>query len=250
MKDNETMTIEEKLSDSEQVILSRFFDGECGIISSWRAKRLLAKKTLARVFIKNLETIQDAINSGKPLTAKPVDLWDRIEQRIAEESRTELYLGARRSVERPTLWDAIINNYTTWVGGTAGAAVATIALITFNSPPPESSSIPQRPSLGRASVVQPISARSNTYSPTFEIPRIRQRIPESFKVDWMRSEEALHLIPDPSGSSTIIWITRDTSSAQKFNPLHKDFTPTPLVDNARPTLGNQPRATLPTIIDK
>jgi hypothetical protein len=244
------MTIEEELSDSEQVILSRFFDGECGIISSWRAKRLLAKNTLARVFIQNLETIQDAINRGKPLTPKPVDLWDRIEQRIEEEARTELYLGTRRSLEGPTLWGSFASNYATWLGGTAGAAVATIALIIFNSPSPESSSIQQRPSPGRASVVQPISARSKPYQPAFEIPRIRRRIPESFGVDWMRSEDALHLIPDPSGSSAIIWITRDTIPAQKFSPLQKHFTPTPRIDNAQPTRGNQTRATLPTIIDK
>lgn len=135
------MTVEETLSNSKQLLLSRFFDGECGPVASWRARRLIAKNLLAKQFIDNLEAIQIAINDNQAHRLESVDLWARIEQRIEEETKAEFYLGTRKAFTKPTIFENLLDTYGTWIGGVSGAAIAGLALFSLQSPSPTTASI-------------------------------------------------------------------------------------------------------------
>lgn len=249
------MMVEEKLSDSEQLLLSRFFDGECGLVGSWRAQRLLARSSLANRFIENLETIQGMVSTHEPGGSNTIDLWDRIAQRIDEEQRAELYLGERNPTERASFWQNLSETYTTWIGGAAGAAIAAVAIIVSNSGTPQSPRTPQRQNIGRAAVAQQVSVRAPNRQSAFEIPRIQRRIPQTFEIDWMRSEGALQLIPDPKGASTIIWITREYEEPQNLSQTRKTYSSPPLNSTlpSRSRITNtypRHRATIPSISTK
>ena len=229
------MTVEETLSNSKQLLLSRFFDGECGPVASWRARRLIAKNLLAKQFIDNLEAIQIAINDNQAHRLESVDLWARIEQRIEEETKAEFYLGTRKAFTKPTIFENLLDTYGTWIGGVSGAAIAGLALFSLQSPSPTTASITLPSNLTRATTAQPIAARTNGFQPSLRAPRLQRNKIDSFGVDWMRSEGALHFIPDPNGSSTIIWITRDADRPHSKQLDNNDFRATIPLDQSVPT---------------
>lgn len=252
------MTTEETLSNSKQLLLSRFFDGECGPITSWRARRLIRQNLLAKQFFDNLEAIQIAITDHQAHRLESVDLWGRIEQRIEEETKAEFYLGARKAFTKPTIFENLLDTYGTWIGGVSGAAIAGLALLTLQNPSSTPTSITAPSNLTRATTAQPIAARTNGFQQSMRAPRLQRNNIESFEVDWMRSEGALHFIPDPNGSSTIIWITRDSdryphskqhddSDSHSRIPLNQSVTTTPLGEAVVAQASPRTLASLPTV---
>lgn len=252
MKDETTMTVEEKLSEKEQLLLSRFFDGDCGFIGSWRAQKLLARNPLANQFIDNLESIQHMVTQRSYSGSGTVDLWDKIERRINEEQRSELYLGTRTSTESPSLWQNLSETYAMWISGATGATLAAVAIIFLNSSTDQSPLMPQRQSIGRAPVAQQVAVKAPNRQSAIGIPRIQRSRPQSFAFDWMRSEGALHFIPDPNGASTIIWITRNDEAPHSSSQDTRMYSATPLNSTLRSNSGTtnstrRHRATLPSI---
>jgi hypothetical protein len=197
-----------KLSEREQLLLSRYADGECGFFQSFQAKLLLSRSHDALRYLSNLEKFRSSFSEHLSTQEEPqVDLWERINSRIEQEERAALYLGTRR-VESPrnSIWDTL-SLPSTWVGGLSGAAIAGAALIFFHKPAEiVSFSAPQQIALQSAPQrVQQVALGSQRQARPRVAPLTQQ---PSFEVDWMRSHGSLNLIPDSGGASAIIWVRR------------------------------------------
>jgi hypothetical protein len=213
------------LTDRQQLLLSRYVDGECGLMRSLQVKRLLATQSAARQYLNDLKRTRTVLSErlSAPQSVS-VDLWDRIEARIEQEERAALFLGARSVETRniPTQPDSIWSAFSspaTWVGGLSGAAVAAAFLVFLYKPAQiVSFSAPQQVALQNSpQQVRPIAMGSTRSSHT---PITRLRPPSSFEVDWMRSHGSLNVIPDSSGTSAIIWVRRrQMPVARSLNPL-------------------------------
>lgn len=213
------------LTDRQQLLLSRYVDGECGLIRSLQVKRLLSTQPAARRYITQLEqtrsTLSEHLSASQSLR---VDLWDRIEARIDQEERAAFFLGTRRietrgdSTPRDSIWGAF-SLPASWVGGLSGAALAGAVLVFLYKPAQiVSFSAPQQiASQNAPQQVQPVGIGSQRYVQ----PRVaRINRPSAFEVDWMRSHGSLNVIPDTNGSSAIIWVRRrQMPVARSLKPL-------------------------------
>lgn len=201
------------LTDRQQLLLSRYVDGECGLIRSLQVKRLLSTQPAARRYVSQLERTRATLSEylSQPNSVH-VDLWDRIEGRIDQEEHAAFFLGARRvetshhSTPRDSIWSAF-SLPATWVGGLSGAAVAGALLVFLYKPVQTVSfSAPKQIALQSSpQQVQPVGIGAQRYAQ----PRVaRINRPSAFEVDWMRSHGSLNVIPDSNGSSAIIWVRR------------------------------------------
>lgn len=122
-----------ELSEQDEIVLSRYCDGEAGFFEARRARRLIALSSEAHRYVEQLGGVQEQLLQLSALRVsegeQEVDLWSRIDARINQEERAELYLGRRKAeqVERSS------NGLSLWLGrsgwGVAGA-LATL-MITF-----------------------------------------------------------------------------------------------------------------------
>ncbi len=187
------------LTEREELLLSRYFDGECGFLDRRRAERLLKASSPARSFLESLSAIGLECRTGAAAADTP-DLWGRIEARIEAEERAALYLGERRAeAERPS-WVERIRSQQAIFGGLTGAVVAAGVLLVA-SPPADlgaPGSTPPAASFKQAAVGG-VEARPASFSPSSQ---------SAMEVDWMRSNGSLKLIPNPSGKSATIWVRR------------------------------------------
>jgi len=156
-----------------------------------------------------------------------VDLWGKIETRIEQEERAALYLGQRRLKEsKPSLFERI-DLRQALLGGASGAAIAAALLITLTTRPSEivKFSAPHAGPVSGSGIIHQAGvgvANSNTQHPNYLTQNRASRNP--LQVDWMRANGSLRLIPDPNGSSSIIWIRRQPS---QYGP-NRLLSPTPL----------------------
>lgn len=202
MKDNDP-----KLTERQEALLSRYFDGECGLIRKLLAKRLLTHNILASDFLSVLEKQRSLHQKSKPLDSGSIDLWARIDARIEQETKAAFYLGNRQLEESPrSLFDKL-KPFQTLLGGLSGAAVAAIALVVLYNPREILSfSAPQGALLSRPGVFQPVGLGNS--KPSMASQEFTRRGSPALEVDWMRSNGSLTVIPDPNGSSAILWIRR------------------------------------------
>lgn len=222
------------LSEKEEVLLSKYYDGECDFLSSFFAKRLVNSNKAAKDFLNNLERCSHTFQSEASQIASPApDLWARIDQRISQEEKAAFYLGERRSPERaPSLLERLRASQVA-VGGISGAAIAAAALFFVYAPKEISSfSVPFSASApNSANQFQQIGFENSQGSPrgtTFT-----QMGNQALEVDWMRSNGSLSLIPGANGSSAVIWVRRRAEIPSKARN-HAALRPTPL-GRAEPT---------------
>jgi hypothetical protein len=223
---NSTIPTRDTLSEKEELLLSRFHDGECSYISAFFARRLLSKNRAAQIFLADLECLSSQCTA---LVAKPpsVDLWARIEARIEQEQRAEFYVGAHRPhVTREPLFQRVNLRHATW-GGLSGAAIAAAVLVVLGRP--QQIVTFSAPSAGPVAHNQLIQQAGITNAggqrPLYQTTPIKQH--RSLEVDWMRANGSLKLIPDPGGSSAIIWVRpRSLPSIARKSP--PQIRPTPL----------------------
>jgi hypothetical protein len=204
------------LTENQEILLSQYSDGECGMWRAILAKRLISKNPAAKDFLLILQSVKDTctleFNSAPPPS---IDLWDRISTRITQEERSALYLGERRLEHKAepawgepnwssALWNRMRSPYAV-VGGVTGAACAAILLTVMYRPSNVVSfSAPQTAMQNTMPYVQPVAVSGKSYRPRVAAP-LQQ---PSLEVDWMRSHGSVKVIPDPNGSSAIIWVRR------------------------------------------
>lgn len=210
------------LTERQELLLCRYFDGECGICGRYAAKYLLARNRGALEFFEQLSAIrtecQEVCSQSDDIWG---ELWERISARIESEERAAFYLGSRREEPVRSRVSRLQKLYNPQVvmGGLSGAAVAALALviITRTSSPTEiltvardemsSSSAPSdvtQVALGGASPPRPIDSSRRTRS-----------LASSMEVDWMRANGPLALIQNPQGKSAIIWVRRKPTTAMR-----------------------------------
>jgi len=217
-----------QLSHKQELLLSKFFDGECSLIGTLWAKRLLSSNTDAQKFLAQLHDVRDKCSQlTSPLAAAPVDLWERIATRIEQEEHAALYLGLRRLEQpRESLWQRLSIRHA-MIGGASGAAIAAVLLTLVNSPSQLLTfSAPAAGPVVHNQFVQPVGIGSTApIANRYAASPVRSHNP--LEVDWMRANGSLKLIPDPNGASAIIWVRRRPAD----QPLKKPaplLGPTPL----------------------
>lgn len=219
-----------KLTEGQQLLLSKFYDGECGYLESLRAKRLLARSPDAVEFCRQLDSVKDSCISKLSITTSDgssVNLWDRVSARIEQETRAEMYLGKRRMThdKRGSLWERFASPYAL-AGGVSGAALAAIMLVVgYSSSGVTTFVAPQTAATNEFQLVRPVAMGANTgrIPTTLRVPGS-----SSLEVDWVRSQGSLKLIPDPNGSSAIIWVRRKPGVGQEQrlrSPTIRSVTP-------------------------
>lgn len=135
------------LSESQCLLLSRFADGECSMLGIFSAKRLLRTNPAAERFLKDLADSRDSVRELAVIgvTSRDINLWERIDKRIDQEIKSQAFLGKReeaRSAAKGSLFlfrelplfKSSPNLVSGVIGGVAGAAVATLVIITLGTP--------------------------------------------------------------------------------------------------------------------
>lgn len=205
-----------RLSERQQLLLSRYFDGECGCIDRFLAKRLLTRNEEAYVFFNDMEAVRGCCTKSLGVhhshTISSAELWERISVRIDQETRAELYLGKRRLDQtKESVWTRLLSPYTL-AGGLSGAALAGALLFVMYRPTSiVSFTAPQLALSTPGNFIQPVALGGGAQSFTGSRP-LRQA---PLEVDWLRSQGSLQLIPDPDGHSAIIWVRRKREQLQK-----------------------------------
>jgi hypothetical protein len=149
------LTRSASLSEKQELLLSRFHDGECSYLSAFLAGRLLARRAEARDFILNLEEIKGKCSQLSASTTEPaIDLWARIESRINQEQRASFYLGERRIADPKS---SRISYRHAAIGGLSGAAIAAALLLVVSRPTELLTfSAPGAGPVAHSSLVQPV----------------------------------------------------------------------------------------------
>lgn len=192
------------LSESEEALLSQYFDGECSFITRRRAQRLINSNPLAQVFLEHLTSVGSQLKQESALSGVSVDLWSKIEARIDSEERAALYLGERRrEPERLSLLDQLRSKQALF-GGLSGAAVAASVLL-FVAAPADKSSVGPAPQSFQQAAVGGLEAQPASFSPNAQ---------PAMEVDWMRANGSLKLFQNPSGKSATIWVRRNPQLLQ------------------------------------
>jgi hypothetical protein len=227
--DNNNTPSQGSLSEKQQLLLSRFHDGECSFISAFVARRLISRNPEALNFLSDLSNLKNYCSRLDTSSRfPPIDLWERIDTRIEQEQRSALYLGTRTiDYSEESLWQRLSLRHAV-VGGLSGAAIA-VALLVVVSRPSHLMTF-SAPAAGPATgnqMVQPVGIGA-TSAPRSQFQVKPARAHNPLEVDWMRANGSLKLIPDPSGSSAIIWVRR--------RPIAPSISPTEKTSRlARPT---------------
>lgn len=227
------------LSEKQQLLLSRFHDGECSCFSALYVRRLLNKNPSAQHFLSDLEALRSQCAKLTDAVAG-VDLWARIDTRIEQEKRAELYLGARstQATQRSLLQRIDLKHAA--FGGLSGAAIAAGILMVLARPQQILTfSAPSAGPVAQNQLIQPAGITNhNNQRGLYHIDPIKKHraIEAALEVDWMRANGSLKLIPDPDGSSAIIWV-RPRSLAAITRKLPPQIKPTPLGLSREPAPG-------------
>ena len=211
------------LSEQEEQLLVRYFDGESSWWESRKAKKLVGGQEAARAFMHTLEVISEIAKNescAQVKAASTVDLWSRINARIEEEERAALYLGKRRTVDEPQRRRFFSRDHFTW--GISGGVVT--ACVTYFLVVGMVGTVDTTTSKGGLALNN--SARSGYNQASYHPSRIAARraphayevpipesggsasIPSAVEVDWVRSQGRVRMIQEPGDRSAIIWVKR------------------------------------------
>lgn len=221
------------LTEKQEILLCRLFDGDLGFINRYRANRLAKRCCAAQDFLRNLESISSAVSATPEHqhSLPSCDLWDRISQRIVAEEHASVFLGARTQHSAPIhdkhhqSWYSFFSTQAL-LGGLSGAATTALVLLVVSSykTAPSTSTVVASTSNGanlsqqftqanlsnngfensRTSVAAPFSAAASASRPLL----LQDRGNSVMEVDWMRGDGPLRVIQNPSEKSTIIWVKR------------------------------------------
>lgn len=210
-----------ELTEREELLLSRYFDGECGFFSRRSAEKLASSSPLARDFLGSLNKAAGTCRAAADESAVGADLWSRIDARIDAEEHAAFYLGERRSgADSDSLLSRLRSRQALW-GGLSGGLVAATALLFVVSPAtkePSRTALPGQP-FQQSAVGGFAASPASLGNPSRS----------AMEVDWMRANGSLKIIQDPSGKSATIWVRRRPSTMQPLGVARSapGFQPTP-----------------------
>lgn len=206
------------LSESEEILLMKFFDGQCSFLERGKAQRLIEQSQSACEFMDSMRGCSESVRNVKAQSTK-IDLWQEVSRRIEAEEHAALFLGKRDTHTRPSLGERISGFFgSTWNLGMSGAAVAA-GLALFVILPAKTATAPgseQMVELVRGvsldtgdedSPVRPVGSHGRPQI-------INEPSTNVVEVDWMRSDGRLRMLHQPSERSAVIWVKRRDPSAR------------------------------------
>lgn len=221
-----------ELLEKEEKLLTRYVDGECGLIARIKAESLLKRSVAAQDFVNTSASLSKLLSADLN-TSKSPDLWDRISARVEAEEKAELYLGRRFEAKSPV---SIVSEYLRehlWSTGAVGALV-TAGILGFAVLPsgnggfmPAGQGMAQRnaPGIRTVSASPEVVelARSGVVpgaTPLMSLVRdgrradrpqiIEERLPSTVEVDWMKSQGRVQVLQGLGGNSPILWVKKKT----------------------------------------
>lgn len=173
-----------ELSEHDELLISRYADGESGFFEARRVRRLLAANAEAEAFLGSLRRIGGEVSDSSRFELR-IDLCERIERRIDQEERAALYLGARESTRRGdrrevfSAWEALLGR---GLWGMSGALAAVLLMFFFG----ESSNMRQAPPMLGEQLAMVESSGMSAMSADESIPQLGE--------DTSNQEEAVRML--------------------------------------------------------
>lgn len=186
------------LTESQEILLSKFVDNECSWLERIRVRRLLERSPQARSYIHSLDKLSTSIKASVSIP-KP-ELWFRVGARINSEEKTAALLGARRMEARESFLNFRV------VGSLAGAcAVALIVIM------PKGTFSVRDTTRGSGTFPQEVASsqvNSGSVVPVGSFDTLSRRAPAPVEVDWVRSDGRVQVMHDSADRAPIIWVKR------------------------------------------
>jgi hypothetical protein len=222
-----------KLSPREELLLQKFHDGRCRLFERWTAERLLAHESAAREFVAALTAAETNIRRWAEadrllIEHNGTDLWTAVSRRIADEKRSELFLGRRVCAEEARRWWAENNFFWSLSGAAAGACMVCLVLLfgvsSWKRPGArgaENATIgPVAGELDQS--LGPIQFTSGGAPYSLDKPSFQADIKNPIvEMEWIHSDGRVRLIQHSSRRSPVIWVNR-RSPGGLYNDALKD----------------------------
>jgi hypothetical protein len=198
--------IKDHISEQQELLLMKLYDGECNWLEKRRATSLVSQSLAARHYFANLEKNSNSLSEwGKEFTRNPVDLWDKIKARISQEERLESVSTGASGIG---VFASLLQNI--WISrigwSMSGAFVTALAGWMVVRAPTSStydvrsaSSVDSIPLVINASEGEPMPMRS---------------FHSKLELDWLRSTGKLSMIQDPAQRTTMLWVKRNRTAQQ------------------------------------
>lgn len=202
------MDTTQPLTEKQEVLIEKYVDGECGILSKFKARRLLANNRSARQFLDSLLSLAEELRDFELKQNNPkVDMWDQVSMRIEQEERAERFLGKRNESEKVSAkvsWTSLGWGFSGSLV-TAGIVGVVIAFSGRSNPSSKGDDFTKR--LERSLEVLDAQGDSRPSAQNVNLP-VSSTLRRPVEVDWMRSDGRVHMIQDPQERSAIIWVKR------------------------------------------
>lgn len=232
------------ISERTEKLLIRYMDSQTGMVEDLMAVAILRISKSARDFVAQLRSADLAAKTWavEQIPDHRVDLWQRIERRIAQEQHAAVFLGERKVLlestkERPVFVGFLEKafNKSLFGGMAVGVATAAFAFVIMQQQPSTTvvsngTTTPRVVSTNQhnvASGVEFVSAGGTSRSSNIASNRSQRdyiqrnsvernynraikRVEIPFEVDWMKSDGQVRFIQDPRQGSTVIWVKRNS----------------------------------------
>ena len=215
-----------QLTERQELLLSRYYDGEASFFDGFLAKRLLKTNASAPTFLASLQSLTTETTATVAASDVECDLWHRISARIEAEEKAAIYLGNRAATPTPQKEGFFANLLSSHalVGGFSGAAVAAVLVLSL-TPLSPSKNVPVIPVdsstiVSASSGFKPVALENEGGSPRAVKPLT------PMELDWMRGAGTLKIIQSPQSPSGVIWVNRQKRAKAVVSPAPSPFNAT------------------------
>jgi len=234
------------LTEIEEELLVRFFDGECNALERRQVRALIEKREAATEYLGQLGRGSKVLKSYFDAPDAGSDMWQRVSRRIADEERSAVFLGQRvKENSVRGFVEELFSFRGLGLSGLGAAITASVLLFVMQINPAGLSTNSDGLSKGldymsasrelSSSSMQPVS--TNSFLPPSELSPnlvssnpgvesgglslpisrlVQERFPSTMEVDWVRSHGSVRLIQDPSDRSPVIWVQKRNSFASQM----------------------------------
>ncbi len=215
-----------QLTERQELLLSRYYDGEASLFDGLLAKRLLKINPAAPTFLASLQSLTSETTTTVAASDVECDLWQRISARIEAEEKAAIYLGERSAgptPQREGFLASLLSSHAL-LGGFSGAAVAAVLLLSL-TPSSSSKNVPVI-TVDASTIVsagngfKPVGLENEGGSPRAVKPLT------PMELDWMRGDGTLRIIQSPQSPSGVIWVNRQKRAKAVVSPAPSPFNAT------------------------
>ena len=184
------------LSDTQEMLLSKYFDDECNAFDRFRVYRLLESNLAAGTYLDQLQQARELVRNS--VDHVPVSLWSRISSQLHQQEKNRFRLAP---VKRSDMFPSFVRF------GLSGAAVAAVVFL-------------MAPSVKVGNVNQMIASTKQGFLGSTN-PASTSLVPTAMQVDWMRSNGRVTVMPSDvgQGSAPVILIRRRQNQSAAPAPI-------------------------------